>query len=115
MPSPCPACGSPRLVAVAEHYETQVRLPDADPEALAKLAPPIRRSVFHGTACITLFFLSVLSPGFVGPDRMLPVAATFAALGTLTLITWIRARRTDRAAMSAYHSRRICETCHWTS
>ncbi|GEM_PF-4778935 len=110
----CPSCGGNHVVAVAEHYAAQVRIPEADPEALASLAPPLRRSTFHGTACITLFFLAALSPGFVAAERALPVLWTFLALGAVTLLTWIRARRTDRAAMGAYQRRRICRDCHWT-
>jgi ribosomal protein S27AE len=113
MPSSCPSCGGTLLLAVSDHYEAEVRKPEADPEALAPFAPPIRRSIFHGTACITTFFLAVLSPGFVPPERSLPVLATFLALGTVTLVTWIRARRTDRAAMAAYLKRRICPACGW--
>ncbi|WP_306597900.1 hypothetical protein [Geothrix sp. 21YS21S-2] len=110
----CPSCGGTRVVAVAEHYAAQVRIPEADPEVLAPLAPPLRRSIFHGTACITFFFLAALSPGFVKPDRALPVLSTFLALGAVTFLTWTRSRRTDRAAMAAYQKRRICEDCRWT-
>ncbi|BDU71188.1 hypothetical protein [Mesoterricola silvestris] len=109
----CPSCGGSHVVAVAEHYAAQVRIPESDPEALAALAPPLRRSIFHGTASITLFFLAFLSPGFVPPQRAYPVLATFLALGAVTFLTWIRARRTDRAAMAAYQGRRMCEDCRW--
>jgi hypothetical protein len=109
----CPSCGGAHVVPVAEHYAAQVRIPEADPGALAPLAPPLRRSIFHGTACITFFFLAALSPGFVIPDRALPVLSTFLALGAVTFLTWIRARRTDRAAMADYQKRRICEDCRW--
>ncbi|NTV72639.1 MAG: hypothetical protein HGA66_00320 [Holophaga sp.] len=110
----CPSCGGTRVTAVAEHYAAQVRIPEADPEALAPLAPPLRRSIFHGTACITCFFLAALIPGFVKPDRALPILSTFLALGAVTFLTWTRSRRTDRAAMAAYQKRRICEDCRWT-
>ena len=36
----CPACQSPLTVPVAEHYQAQVRLSSADPEAVAPFAPP---------------------------------------------------------------------------
>ncbi len=114
MPSTCPACGGPHIQAVADHYDAKVRLQDADPEALAPFAPPIRRSILPGTACITLFWLAALSPGFVGPARALSVAATFMVLGAVTLYLWLRARKTDRAAMAAYQKRRICQDCGWT-
>ena len=41
----CPACQSPLTLPVAEHYRTQVRLPETDPEALAPFAPPLRRAL----------------------------------------------------------------------
>jgi hypothetical protein len=107
----CPSCGGTRVVAVAEHYAAQVRLPEADPGALAPLAPPLRRSIFHGTACITAFFLAALAPGFVPAERAAYALIPFLLLGSLTFVTWIRARRTDRAAMAAYQKRRICEDC----
>jgi uncharacterized RDD family membrane protein YckC len=114
MSSPCPACGGTHLEAVAEHYDVQVRQPAADPEALAPLAPPLRRSVLYGTACITLFFLTALSPGFVPEHRALPVLITFLVLGSAAFLLWIRARRTDRAAMAAYQKRHICPDCRWS-
>ena len=113
MPS-CPSCGGSQLTAVAEHYAEQVRQPGADPEVLAPLAPPLRRSILHGTACITLFFLAVLSPGFVAPERSFPVLATFLFSGSVTFLMWVRTRKTDRAAMAAYQKRRICLDCRWT-
>jgi hypothetical protein len=113
MPSTCPTCGGTRLQAVAEYYDTQVRRPDADPEALAPLAPPLRRSIFYGTASATLFFLAVLAPGFVPDERSIMVLATFLVLGFGTLGMWLRTRRTDRMAMAVYQKRRICPDCGW--
>ena len=113
MPSPCPACGGPRLVPVAEYYQTQVRQPEADPQSLAPLAPPLRRSILPGTLCIALFWMAVLSPGFVPSERAITVCATFVALGSAALALWLRARKSDRASMAAYQSRRICEACAW--
>ena len=113
MPTPCPSCHGSRLVPVAEYYDDQVRRPGADPEALAPLSPPIRRSIFHGTACITLFFLAVLSPGFVPPERSYPVLAAFLLLGSAAFLLWLRTRRTDRAAMAAYQKRQVCPDCRW--
>ena len=110
---PCPSCGAARLQSVADHYAVEVRRTDADPEALAGLAPPLRRSVLPGTFCITAFWLTVLGPMFVPPERALPVALTFLALGILTLALWLRARKTDRIAMAAYQKRAICPDCHW--
>jgi ribosomal protein S27AE len=115
MPASCPACGSSQLLAVSDHYEAEVRKPQADPEVLAPLAPPIRRSIFHGTACIAAFFMALLSPGFVPPERTTSVLATFLALGSITFLTWVRARRTDRAAMAAYQKRRTCPECGWNN
>lgn len=111
MSSSCPSCGGSRLQAVAEQYAAQVRDPQADPVQRAALAPPLRRSVFHGTACITLFFLAALSPGFVPPARALPMMGFFLAAGSATFLTWIRARRKDRQTMAAYQKRRICADC----
>ena len=113
MTSTCPACGSTRLEAVAGHYDAQVRLPEADPEALAPLAPPLRHSLFYGTACATLFFLMVLAPGFVPPERSLTVLATFLVAGSAAFLMWLRTRKTDRKAMAAYQQRRICTDCRW--
>jgi hypothetical protein len=113
MPVPCPSCGGTRVTAVAEHYDAKVRLPDADPEALAPLAPPVRRSLFHGTACITFFFLAALAPGFVPSSRFAYALVPFLALGTVTFLTWLRTRKTDCSAMAAYQRRRICEDCRW--
>ena len=112
MSSPCPSCGAP-LAAVAEHYETQVRRPDADPEALAPLAPPLRRSIFYGTACVTLFFLAVLAPGFVPSERSIMVLSTFLLVGLATFLMWLRTRKTDRVLMAAYQKRHICPACGW--
>ena len=114
MSAPCPACGGLRLTPVAEHYLSEVRRAGADPEALAGFAPPLRRALFHGTACITLFFLAVLSPGFVAPERSLPVLAGFLVLGSVSFLLWLRSRRADRAAMAAYQKRRLCQDCGWT-
>ncbi|HLO68033.1 MAG TPA: hypothetical protein VK188_13500 [Holophaga sp.] len=111
MPNPCPHCGAAPLTAVAEVYQTRVREPEADPAALAPLAPPLRRSVLHGTACISLFFMAALLPGFVSHSRSLQVMATFLALGCVSFVAWVRSRRTDRAAMAAYHRRRMCAAC----
>jgi hypothetical protein len=113
MPASCPSCGGTRLQAVAEYYDAQVRLPGADPEALAPLAPPLRRSVLYGTACATLFFLAVLAPGFVPEERTIVVLATFLVLGSATFMLWLRARKTDRAIMATYQKKRICLDCGW--
>ena len=113
MASPCPSCAGTRLQAVAEYYDAQVRLPEADPEALAPLAPPLRRSIFYGTACVTLFFLAILAPGFVPDERAIMVLATFLVLGFAALAMWLRTRKTDRAAMATYQKRRICPDCGW--
>jgi len=113
MSTPCPACGGTHLLAVAEHYATQVRRTDADPEALAPLAPPLRRSVLWGTASATLFFLTVLAPGFVPSERSLTALIAFLLVALLTFALWLRTRRTDRHAMAAYQKRRICQDCGW--
>lgn len=115
MPATCPSCGGTNVVAVAEHYAAQVRIPEADAGTLAPLAPPLRRSIFHGTACITLFFLAALSPGFVPADRALSMLLAFLVLGSVSFLLWVRTRKTDRAAMATYQKRRICEDCHWTA
>ena len=109
----CPACGGSRTLSVADHYNTQVRLPEADLEALADLAPPLRRAIWPGTLCVTLFFLSVLAPGFVPPTRALLVFLTFVILGSVSFTAWLAARKTDRKAMTAYQKRRICLDCGW--
>lgn len=111
MAGPCPACGAGPLRAVAEVYQERVRETGADPAALDALAPPLRRSVFHGTACVSLFFMAALLPGFVSHTRSLTVMLTFLGLGCVSFVTWIRARRTDRRAMAAYQKRRICVAC----
>jgi len=113
MTAPCPACGAVRLLSVADHYAIEVRRPDADPEALAPLAPPLRVSILPGTACITLFFLSVLAPGFVPSGRELVVFLSFFVLGSASFLFWLRTRRTDRAAMAAYQKRQVCPDCNW--
>jgi peptidoglycan/LPS O-acetylase OafA/YrhL len=111
MTATCPACQSPRIVAVAEHYQTQIRLPEADLEALAALAPPLRRTVLSGTLCITAFWMAILSPGFTEGRHALYASATFAALGAIALAYWLRARKTDRIRQSAYQSQRLCLDC----
>jgi hypothetical protein len=110
MPS-CPACQGSNTLPVAEHYETQVRLPEADPQLLAPLAPPLRRSIFSGTLCITLLWMAALSPGFVPATRGLMVALTFGCFGFVALLVWIRARKADRARMAAYLKARVCLSC----
>ena len=97
---------------MAEHYEAQVRLPETDPQAIAALAPPLRRSIFHGTLCITLFWMAVLSPGFVDPKRALMVGCTFGLGGLISLIFWLRARKSDRRRMAAYLASHLCLDCH---
>ena len=111
MERPCPHCGSARLVPAETYYAAQIRLPEADPETLAPLAPPLRLSVLHGTLCITLFWLAVLGPLFVGRDHMLMVGGFFFLLGAGALVLWIRARKRDRAEMAAYRARLYCPDC----
>ena len=110
MPS-CPSCNSAHILLVADHYETQVRLPEADPQAIAPLAPPLRRSILSGTLCITLFWMALLCPGFVAPKRALMVALTFGCAGAIALASWLRSRKTDRLRMAAYQKALICVDC----
>jgi len=101
-------------VAVADHYEVEVRRQDGDPEALAPLAPPLRRTVLRGTFCITLFWMAVLSPGFVPSHRALPVSLTFGAGGAAAMVLWLRARKSDRVRMGEYLKARLCLQCGHT-
>lgn len=110
MPS-CPVCHSSHTLLVADHYETQVRLPEADAQAIATFAPPLRRSILSGTLCITLFWMAILSPGFVKAERALLVALTFAAAGALALVAWLRSRKADRQRMATYQKSLICLDC----
>ena len=107
----CPSCHGSHTVLVAEHYQAQVRLAETDPEAIAPLAPPLRRSILSGTLCITLFWMAVLSPGFVDPKRGLMVAFTFGLGGLVSLIFWLRARKADRLRMGQYQAARLCLDC----
>jgi hypothetical protein len=107
----CPACQGSNTAPVADHYETQVRLPEADPQALAPFAPPLRRSILSGTLCITLFWMAALSPGFVDAKRAVMVCSTFGFFGVLALLAWLRARKGDRGRMAAYLKGRICLDC----
>ena len=107
----CPACQSPLTLPVAEHYRTQVRLPETDPEALAPFAPPLRRAVLPGTLCITAFWMAILSPGFTEGRHAVYASVSFAALGLVSLGYWLRARRGDRARGEAYEADLLCQTC----
>jgi hypothetical protein len=107
----CPVCQSPQTVLVAEHYQAQVRLPEADPGALAPFAPPLRRSILPGTLCITAFWMAILSPGFTEGRHALYAGLTFAVLGCAGLFLWLRARRTDRLRQAAYQASWLCLGC----
>jgi hypothetical protein len=96
---------------VADHYATQVRLPETDPETIAPLAPPLRRSILPGTLCITLFWMAALGPGFVPPQRALMVGLSFGLAGLASLAAWIRARKADRVRMAGYLAERLCLDC----
>ena len=107
----CPACQSPLTVPVAEHYQAQVRLSSADPEAVAPFAPPLRRAILPGTLCITAFWMAILSPGFTEGRHAVYACATFAALGLACLVYWLRARRADRVRLAAYGADWLCQAC----
>lgn len=109
--SDCPVCQSPHTIAVAEHYLAQVRLPDADPEALAPLAPPLRRTVLPGTLCLTAYWMAILSPGFTEGRHAVYASLTFFVLGSAALGLWLRARRTDRIRQATYQAERLCLGC----
>ena len=109
--SNCPACQSPLTIPVAEHYQTQVRLTSADPEAVAPFAPPLRRTVLPGTLCITAFWMAILSPGFTEGRHAVYAGVTFAALGCAFLYLWLRARQTDRVRLAAYGADHLCQAC----
>jgi hypothetical protein len=109
--SNCPACQSPLTVSVAEHYQTRIRLPEADPEALAPLAPPLRRAVLPGTLCITAYWMAILSPGFAEGRHAVYASLTFFLLGSAALAYWLRARRTDRIRQATYQAARLCLGC----
>jgi hypothetical protein len=96
---------------VADHYEAQVRLPESGSADLAALAPPLRRSIFSGTLAITLYWLAVLSPGFVDAKRAVLTALTFAGAGTLALGFWLRSRKRDKVRLDQYRKGRICLDC----
>ena len=112
MPIPCPACHGTRVQPVADHYATQVRLPDADPAATAPFAPPLARALWPGTFSIFLFFMAALSPGFADPSRALTISLSFALPGILALVAWVRTRKTDRVRMAAYMKSLYCPDCH---
>ena len=109
--SACPACHSLQTVLVSEHYETQVRLPEADPQGAAPFAPPLRRSILSGTLCITLLWMGILSPGFVDPKRAFTVALTFGLAALAALVAWLRARKSDNRRLAAYRASRACLNC----
>ena len=109
--SSCPACQSAQTVSVAEHYQVQIRIPDSDPEALAPLAPPLKRSVLPGTLCITAFWMAILSPGFTEGRHAWEAGVTFAVLGCIGLFYWLRTRKTDRVRQGRYQAEQLCLSC----
>lgn len=111
MPTLCPACHGSATLRVADHYQTQIRLPEADPALLAPLAPPLRRSILLGTLSITLFWMAALCPGFVAASRALMITLTFAAGGLLAFLAWRRARTADRQRLADYQQAQLCLDC----
>jgi len=109
--SNCPVCQCAETTSVAEHYQTQVRLPEADPEALAPFAPPLRGTVLPGTLCLTAYWMAILSPGFTEGRHAVYASLTFFLLGSVAGGLWRRARRTDRLRQSRYLAEQLCLGC----
>jgi len=107
----CPTCAGTRVIPVADHYATEVRRPEADPAEAAPFAPPLTRALWPGVAALFCFFMALLSPGFVGPERGLTVGLAFALPGVAAIFFWLRARRTDRLRQAAYRAESYCPDC----
>jgi len=109
----CPQCGSEILTTVAEHYETEVRKPGADPVVLDAFAPPSRKAVLHGSIFFVLAWLGFLAPFFAPEGRIFETGIIFWLGSVIFLPLFILGRRWDRKNLAAYKARRFCSNCGW--
>lgn len=107
----CPSCGE-ALRPIADIYERDVQLEDADPLRLGRLRPPVSRSAIQGFVLAVLLWMSSLVPFFV-------VNHFWRACLPLWLVTlawfpvYFRARKKDARLKAAYEARGACGACDY--
>lgn len=109
----CPQCGSEILITVAEHYETEVRKPGADPVVLDAFSPPSRKAVLHGSIFFVLAWIGLLAPFFAPEGTALRTSVPIWILAIIWFPLFWRGRAQDRKTLAAYKARRFCSNCGW--